>query len=140
MHMRNLPRCALAAHIDELCAANGIAVDWVERSRRAWASRRRRTVRLYPIINQKRYVTALHEIGHLLGPRQSGRRIEQEWGAWEFVFQHARADLTPATYRMIHRSLLSYVSRYTRLRRAYLPPPSDPFWTFLADIARLAEH
>jgi hypothetical protein len=129
----------LAVHIDELCAGNNISVQWVARSRRAWASRRRRTIRLYPIINQKRYATALHEIGHLLGPRQRGRRIEQEWGAWEFALQDSRVVLTPATYRMIHRSLLSYVSRYKRLKRAYLPPPADPFWAFLSEIAVAAQ-
>ena len=125
----------LAAHVDELCAGHGITVEWVGRGNRAWASRRRRSIRIYPIINQKRYVTALHEIGHIVGSRQSGRRMEQEWGAWEFALDHALLPLTPATYRMIHRSLSSYVIRYTRRKGAYLPPPEDPFWNFVERIA-----
>jgi hypothetical protein len=92
-------------------------------------------VRLYPVVNQKRYATALHEIGHIVGPRQSGRRIEQEWGAWEFALTSSIVQLTPATYRMIHRSLSSYVARYTRRRGAYLPPPEHSFWEFISGLA-----
>lgn len=130
----------LAAHIDALCAGHSITVEWVSRSKRAWASRKRRAVRIYPIINQKRYATALHEIGHLVGPRQSGRRIEQEWGAWEFALSASLVPFTPATYRMVHRSLASYVARYARWKGAYLPPAEDPFWQFLAAIGASAER
>jgi hypothetical protein len=132
---RPTPSHELAAHVDALCADYSIGVEWVGRSKRAWASRKRRTVRLYPVINQKRYATALHEIGHIVGPRQSGRRIEQEWGAWEFALGASIVPLTPATYRMIHRSLSSYVSRYTHRKRAYLPPPGDPFWDFVSSLS-----
>jgi hypothetical protein len=129
----------LRAHIDALCAQHGIVAQWVGRSKRAWASRKRRTIRIYPIINQKRYATALHEIGHLAGPRQRGRRIEQEWGAWEYALGASMVEFTPATYRMIHRALSSYVLRYTRRTRAYLPTTGDPFWSFLEALAHAAE-
>jgi hypothetical protein len=129
----------LQAHIEALCAQHNIVPEWVGRGKRAWASRRQRTIRVYPIINQKRYATALHEIGHLAGGRQSGRRIEQEWGAWEYALGATLVDFTPATYRMIHRALSSYVLRYTRRSRAYLPPSGDPFWSFMDAIAKAAE-
>ena len=129
----------MATHVDELCGQHHITPEWIGRTKRAWAVKRRRTVRIYPIINQKRYATALHEIGHVVGPRQGGRRIEQEWGAWEFAIGHALTDFTPATYRMILRYLTGYVSRYRRWRRAYLPPLDDPFWRFLDDIRASAQ-
>jgi len=129
----------LAAHVDDLCTQHQISVEWIGRTKRAWAVRKRDAIRIYPVINQKRYATALHEIGHIIGPRQSGRRIEQEWGAWEFALEAALIDFTPGTYRMIHRALGSYVLRYTYRKKAYLPPRGDPFWQFMAAIARAAE-
>ncbi|HZS93238.1 MAG TPA: hypothetical protein VFA78_00435 [Chloroflexota bacterium] len=125
----------LAAHVATLCAQHDVRVEWIERSKRAWAIRKHRAVRIYPVINQKRYATALHEIGHIVGRRQSGRRIEQEWGAWEFALEASIVEFTPATYRMIHRALTSYILRYTHRKGAYLPPKGDPFWRFVEEIA-----
>jgi hypothetical protein len=118
----------------EPCEEHAIEVEWVEPPKKAWAVRRARKIRVHPVINQKRYVTALHEIGHIVGRRQSRTRIEGEWGAWEFALASSRVTLTPATHAKVFRCLNGYVERYRHWKGAYLPPDSHPFWHFMRDL------
>lgn len=133
----------LDGHIDDLCAAydirrvtgRGRAV--VIRIRhRGGETERRLEIRVPPVRGQVSYFVALHEIGHLVGPGRSGRRIEREAAAWRFALTEALVSPTDTTRRRIGKRLRSYVTwaelRAPRRRPPYVPPAHDPFWRFLA--------
>lgn len=133
----------LDRHIDDLCAAHGIArFDGrgravVIRVRHCDGRRERRLeIRVPPVRGQVSYFIALHEIGHLVGQGRSGRRLESEAAAWRFALASAIVAPTDATRRRIGKRLRSYVTwagiRAGRRNPPHIPPASDPFWQLLA--------
>ncbi len=142
MHPLTLDR-----HIDDLCAAHGIArADGRGRAvvittrHRDGRRERRLEIRIPPVRGQVSYFIALHEIGHLVGSGRSGRRLESEAAAWRFALATALVTPTDATRRRIGKRLRSYVTwaeaRARRRRPPHLPAASDPFWELLAWLER----
>ncbi len=133
----------LDTHIDDLCAAHGVArADGRGRAvvittRHHDGRRERRLeIRVPPVRGQVSYFIALHEIGHLVGHGRSGRRLESEAAAWRFALATALVAPTDATRRRIGKRLRSYVTwaeaRARRRRPPHIPAANDPFWHLLA--------
>jgi hypothetical protein len=80
---------AMAAHIERLCEQNEIAVGFIRRSIRAQAATDLRLIQIAPIRSAISYATALHEIGHILGPLQWAGVIKREEGAWRWAERNA---------------------------------------------------
>ena len=83
-------RIEMALHVQELCAKNDIQVKYVsleEPEAFYCANRVHKIITVRPTKNTGYYVSALHEIGHLLGPdqHQGCDRMEMEIGAWKYA-------------------------------------------------------
>jgi len=128
----------MAAHAQQLANDHGIIVG--NHSRGGSASRHERHANFRPIKSITTYAIAMHEIGHVLGKRQSGRRLEAEAGAWRWaVDNRLRLSLAQADRwddAMI-RSLQSYVD-WAKDKRArgvanapVLPGEDDDLWVLL---------
>jgi hypothetical protein len=112
-----------ARHIAALCLENGIEVSAHSRGGRAF--RRKRLIKIRPVATAITYAVALHEIGHILGPRQSGLRLDKEAGAWEWAIANA-IDWTPVMQRKMEACLCSYIrasKRGGKLKPAALSHP-----------------
>jgi CRISPR/Cas system-associated endonuclease Cas3-HD len=117
------------AHIEKLCATNGIALEWAGRSGRAW--RKIRRVRTPEIRSAVTYAIALHEIGHILGEGQSGRRLDKEVGAWLWAKANALEWRKPMK-RTLKNRLNSYLRWCQRRRGAWIPPQGHAAWRLAA--------
>ncbi|HEX8919092.1 MAG TPA: hypothetical protein VF898_11360 [Chloroflexota bacterium] len=117
----------MARHIEQLCREHSIQM--VEyNGRRSFALPARRAIYIRPIKTQRTYIIALHEIGHIVGRGRSGRRLEGEAAAWEYVLQTTMAPLSAASYRFMLRALESYVARAKRRKGMVLPAQESRFW------------
>jgi hypothetical protein len=122
----------IAKHIEELCAEHQIAI--LSRSSHGGrASKRDRTISIKPVKTQRTYITALHEIGHLIGRGRSGTRLQQEAAAWQYVLDTSIVALAPGSYRAILRFLTTYLKASVRAARRktgryVLPKDDDRFW------------
>jgi hypothetical protein len=128
----------LEEHVEALCAGHGIALTFSGRGRAEVHRRgheRFSVIRVPPIRGQVSYFVALHEIGHLVGPGRSGRRLEREAAAWRWALANSRVAPTDATRRRLGAKLRSYVTwaelRRHRKRPPVLPPSESEFWTLL---------
>jgi len=121
-------RDELTNHIDLLCTWHGI--DIVERkSRGGWARKRTRTISIKPVKTERTYIIALHEIGHIVGRNRSGRRLEQEAAAWDFVLEQSIVSLSRGSYAFMLRCLQSYLHRATSVRTTMvIPDKRHRFW------------
>jgi hypothetical protein len=120
----------MAAHVARVCKIEDIElVIKPNASGRAW--RKVRRIRISPVKSAVTYAVALHEIGHLLGPRQSGLRLEQEVGAWEWAQANA-VEWTPAMCTTLRRALSSYIARAASSRNWKKPEPSHPIFAMIA--------
>ena len=92
--MTLVKRIDMALHVQELCAKNGITVSYVPLDDKRpfyCANRVRNSITIRPTKNTGYYVSALHEIGHLIGPNQNSNydRFEMEVGAWKYAMATA---------------------------------------------------
>ncbi len=112
-------------HIETLCVEHHIVLEVRPGGGRAW--RRSRRVRVPPIRTGISYAIALHEIGHILGENQDGRRLEKEVGAWLWARSNALSWRKPMKNAM-KRRLASYLAWCRRRRGAWIPPASHIAW------------
>ena len=126
----------MEAHVEALCAANGIELAGSSGRGRAirWRGGRRQ-IAIPPIRGQVSYFIALHEIGHLVGPGRSAPRLEAEANAWLWALRNAAVEPTEATMRSISRRLRGYL-RWAQNRQYRKVPPriperDHPFWALL---------
>ena len=115
-------------HIETLCREQGVSRGNHSRGGRAW--RRKRHIDIREVKSAITYAVALHELGHILGPRQSGVRIEKELGAWEWAVDNA-LEWTPVMARKAVRSLESYLAWARRHKTARELEPGSAFFQFL---------
>lgn len=107
-----IKRIQMAIHVQELCAAHGITVKYqslTDEVPRYYAMPARRLIQIRPTKNTGYYVSALHEIGHILGERQ-GRNIStltKELYAWIWARQNALV-WTDTAERIMRRAMDSY--------------------------------
>lgn len=118
-----------AAHIARVCKIEDIKVLGHTRGGRAY--RRSRWIKIRPVKSAITYAVALHEIGHILGPRQNETRLYAEVGAWEW----AKANAIVWNYQMedkLRKSLLSYLRWSERKKRVKKAGPDHPIHALIA--------
>ena len=102
----------MTGHVEALCREHGITVEPHSRSGRA--CRREKTIYIRPVKSAITYATALHELGHVLGPNPN-RRLAQEAAAWKWAEEHAIA-WPEAARKDAENSLRSYLEWALRKR------------------------
>ena len=112
-----------AAHIDRICKIESISIESHSTGGRAY--RRSRRIKIRPVKTAITYAVALHEIGHILGPRQSGTRLDKEVGAWEWAEKNA-IEWTAAMAAKRAKSLQSYLKWAARSSQAKQPSADHP--------------
>ena len=105
-------RREMALHIQELCAVEKISGSYqslTETTPRYSAIPSRRHITIRPTKNTGYYVSALHEIGHILGDNQSRNNTtkEKEIGAWIWAMLQAIV-WTETADRVMAKALQSY--------------------------------
>jgi hypothetical protein len=122
----------IAKHVEDLCNKHQITI--LNRSSHGGrASKKDRTISINPVKTQRTYITALHELGHIVGRGRSGTRLQQEAAAWQYVLDKSIVALTSGTYRAMLRFLGTYLKASERAARRktgryVLPKEDDPFW------------
>ena len=122
--MTLVKRIDMALHVQELCAKNGINVNYKPLDDRIpfyCANRVRNSITIRPTKNTGYYVSALHEIGHLIGPNQTvdNDRFEMEVGAWKYAMAIAIVWTDTAT-RVMKKALKSYGMKEQHWDNIYL--------------------
>jgi hypothetical protein len=112
-----------AKHIARICKIEDITIESHSSGGRAY--RRKRLVKIKPVKTAITYAVALHEIGHILGPRQRGTRLDQEVGAWEWAMENA-IEWTDAMAEKRAACLRSYLAKAARSPRMRQPAPDHP--------------
>jgi len=110
--MTLIKRIDMALHIQELLALEKITVSYqslAEAIPRYSAIPSRRHITIRPTKNTGYYVSALHEIGHILGDNQSRNNTtkEKEIGAWIWAMLSAIV-WTETADRVMAKALRSY--------------------------------
>tara|TARA_B100001057_G_scaffold30703_1_gene27975 strand:+ start:1758 stop:2132 length:375 start_codon:yes stop_codon:yes gene_type:complete len=103
-------RIDMALHVQEICALNDIKVRYQsmdEVEPRYWANPNKREIQIRPTKNTGYYVSALHEIGHIIGDNQDLDRLGQELWAWIYARQTALI-WNPTAERIMQDSMKSY--------------------------------
>mgnify|MGYP003125534006 CR=1 FL=1 len=105
-------RIDMSIHVQELCAKHDVLVRYQSLSEevpRYYANQKNRTICIRPTKNTGYYVSALHELGHLLGVNQSAENdtLEREIGAWKYAMVNALVWTDTAT-RVMKKALMSY--------------------------------
>ena len=117
--MTLVKRIDMALHIQELCAVENITVIYqslTETVARYSAIPSRRHITIRPTKNTGYYVSALHEIGHILGDNQSRNNTtkEKEIGAWIWAMLSAIV-WTDTADRVMAKALRSYGVEQTEI-------------------------
>ncbi len=114
-------RIEMALHVQELCAAHGITVKYQslnDEVPRYYAQPHSRVIQIRPTKNTGYYVSALHEIGHIIGERQgpSISTLTKELYAWIWARENALV-WTETAERIMRRAMDSYgwTSRQKRI-------------------------
>ena len=129
-------RDELTDHIQRLCRQHDVHIS-ERKAGGGWARKRARTISIRPVKTERTYIIALHEIGHIIGNNRSGRRLEQEAAAWDFVLEQATLPLSHASYAFMLRCLNSYLHRaISARRRMVIPEKGHRFWKTYRAIAR----
>lgn len=103
---------AMWEHIETLAARYKFKIDTarVDRPEDAFAVPWARTICIPPLRSAVGYATALHEVGHLLGPNQGALDIEGERAAWRWARDNAIV-WTSSMERCAVRSLAKFGAR-----------------------------
>ena len=103
-------RIEMALHVQELCAVNDIRVFYQsleDAEPRYWARPSDKSICIRPTKNTGYYVSALHEIGHILGKFQDRTRLTRELWAWGWARQNALV-WTDTAERIMRQAMDSY--------------------------------
>jgi len=107
-----IKRIEMALHVQELCAKNHITVMYQsleDEIPRYFAQPQRKLIQIRPTKNTGYYVSALHEIGHILGKFQSEGNplIKRELYAWIYAMENALV-WTETAERVMRNAMDSY--------------------------------
>ena len=108
--MQKVKRIDMAVHIQEICALNKIKVNYQSMDAIVpiyWANKKKREIQIRPTRNTGYYVSALHEIGHIIGDNQDLDLIAKELWAWIYAKETAMV-WTPTAVRIMRKSMDSY--------------------------------
>ena len=105
-------RIDMALHIQQLCAENHISVSYQSLDADVpsyYANVSKKHIHIRPTKNTGYYVSALHEIGHILGDSQTYNNTvkEREIGAWIWAMLNAKVWPDTAD-RVMSQALQSY--------------------------------
>jgi hypothetical protein len=103
-------RIDMAIHVQELCAKHNIKVSYQSLEDPVpeyWASPKTRRIHIRPTKNTGHYVSALHEIGHIVGTRQNGPLLTRELYAWIWARENAIV-WTDTAERIMRKAMDSY--------------------------------
>ena len=105
-------RIDMALHIQQLCAENHISVSYQSLDADVpsyYANVSKKRIHIRPTKNTGYYVSALHEIGHILGDSQTYNNTvkEREIGAWIWAMLNAKV-WTDTADRVMSQALQSY--------------------------------
>ena len=105
-------RIEMALHVQQLCAENGIMVTYQslnDRVPRYYAQPASKLICIRPTKNTGYYVSALHELGHILGNRQSPTfsTLTRELHAWIWAKKNAVV-WTDTAERIMRSAMDSY--------------------------------
>lgn len=119
-----IKRIDMALHFMELAGEKGVTVKFTNESAATAyvAYPAKKAIKTRPIRNTSFYVSALHEMGHLFGKRQSSRwsQLRSEWEAWVWAKENAII-WTATADRVMRKALLSYYPSATNAQRANMP-------------------
>jgi len=98
-------------HIEQLVSTHDIRISPVRRPHSAFAIREADggadEIAIAPVRSEITYAIALHEIGHIRGRYQRGRRsVTREWWAWQWARENALV-WTTRMERCAQKSLLA---------------------------------
>jgi hypothetical protein len=127
-----MTREKLAAHVHQLAEQHGVEVVY---QGRGIGYRRERRITIPDVRGRVTYLTALHELAHVVGPNPD-RRLEQEIAAWKWALDNSVIEPTPATYRSILRCLENYRSRAERWASMVIPGGYDEYLEELRELSR----
>ena len=104
-------RIDMALHIQQLCAENHISVSYQSLDADVpsyYANVSKKHIHIRPTKNTGYYVSALHEIGHILGDSQTYNNTvkEREIGAWIWAMLNAKV-WTDTADRVMSQALQS---------------------------------
>ena len=107
-----IKRIEMALHVQELCAKNHITVMYQsldDEIPRYFAQPQRKLIQIRPTKNTGYYVSALHEIGHILGKFQSEGYplLKRELYAWVYAMENALV-WTETAERVMRNAMDSY--------------------------------
>tara|TARA_Y100000310_G_scaffold53455_1_gene49064 strand:- start:378 stop:800 length:423 start_codon:yes stop_codon:yes gene_type:complete len=106
-----ITRFQMSYHVQELCAEHGILVEFTANAPATGyhAVRSPRKIRIRPTKNTGWYVSALHEIGHIIGKHQtnSDDQKAQEFWAWVWAKKNALT-WTDTAERIMWEAMNSY--------------------------------
>lgn len=131
-----------AAHIEALCKEHGIA-HVVDDGAPAGASLERRAIRTPRVTGTARYLTALHEVGHIVTESKdpSDTTLRREERAWRWALDNGIERPSENGARTVYRRLSSYVvrSRMDAIKNGRplgneMPGPEDEFWQLLGEL------
>ena len=108
--MQKVKRIDMAVQIQEICALNKIKVNYQSMDDIVpiyWANKKKREIQIRPTRNTGYYVSALHEIGHIIGDNQDLDLIAKELWAWIYAKETAMV-WTPTAERIMRKSMDSY--------------------------------
>ena len=108
----SVKRIDMALHVQQLCAENGITVTYQsmhDEVPRYYAQPASRVICIRPTKNTGYYVSALHELGHIVGKRQSPKfsTLTRELHAWIWARETALV-WTETAERIMRRAMDSY--------------------------------
>jgi hypothetical protein len=107
-----IKRIEMALHVQELCAKNHITVMYQsleDEIPRYFAQPHRKLIQIRPTKNTGYYVSALHEIGHIIGKFQSEGYplLKRELYAWIYAMENALV-WTETAERVMRKAMDSY--------------------------------
>lgn len=112
MTREKVKRIDMALHVQELCAEHRITVRYQKLSARVpqyWANPNKREIQIRPTKNTGYYVSALHEIGHIVGLKQEPHNdtLTKELWAWIWAKENALV-WTETAERIMREAMDSY--------------------------------
>lgn len=117
---------AFAAHIEAICEANRITIQYADMDERAYIDDR--GIRIRPVRGELSYASALHEIGHILARWKTRPVLVNETGAWLWAEKNAITWTEPMR-RLAARCLASYYN--IRKPTDHVPKKPHEFWRIL---------
>jgi hypothetical protein len=131
-----------ADHIEALCKQHGIE-HVVDDGAPAGANLERRSIRTPRVSGSARYLTALHEVGHIvtLSTDRTDTTLRREERAWRWALENGIEKPSENGARSIYRRLCSYVvrARMNAIKDGNplgeeVPGPEDEFWSLLGEL------